>query len=89
MARTKTQSASEDIQILGLDAITKLLEMAQKTGKKRLKNEQIKTGLAISVGGSVKQVVVLRRRSDRCGVQVSSDRDPTDPVHAVSHCDND
>jgi hypothetical protein len=48
----KPTRAFKDIELLGgWDAVTKLLA-AQKTGKRRLKDEQIKTGLAVSVGGS-------------------------------------
>jgi hypothetical protein len=74
----KPTRAFKDIELLGgWDAVTKLLA-AQKTGKRRLKDEQIKTGLAVSVGGVRKRLVLQKRRSDHWGLE--ADSDPGDPV---------
>jgi len=88
MARKRARAfKDQDIEILGgLDAITKLLTTTQKTGKRRLKDEQIRTGLTLSVGGVRKQVVLQRRKSDRC--RFRGDRDPRDPLGPY-HCDSD
>jgi hypothetical protein len=87
MARKRRKGASRDIKILGgLDAITKLLVKARKTGRKRLTDAQIRTGFAVSVGGSRKQVVLRSRASDP-GRPQPADRDPRDPIHI--RCDQD
>jgi hypothetical protein len=53
MAKTRRKKASGDVKILGgLDAITSLLVKAKKTGKKTLRDSQIRTGFAVSVGGA-------------------------------------
>ena len=75
----KPTRAFKDIELLGgWDAVTKLLTTAQKTGKRRLKDEQIKTGIAVSVREVRKQVVLQKRRSDHWGLE--ADSDPGDPV---------
>jgi hypothetical protein len=87
MAKKKRKRASRDIKVLGgLDAITKLLVKAHKTGRQRLTDAQIRTGLAVSVGGIRKQVVLRRRASDP-GRPQPADRDPRDPIHI--RCDQD
>jgi hypothetical protein len=88
MARKRSRRIKEkDVQILGgLDAVTKLLALTQKTGKRRLRNEQIRTGLTLSVGGVRKQVVLERRKSDRC--RFLGDRDSRDRLGPY-HCDSD
>ena len=85
---TKNQKPiGEDIKVFGgVDALTNLLVKAQKTGKKRLKEEDIQTGLAVSVGESRKKVLLRRRASDP-GTPQPSDRDPRDPI--VIRCDQD
>ena len=87
MAKTRRKKASGDIKILGgLDAITSLLVKAKKTGKKTLRDSQIRTGFAVSVGGSRKQVVLRQRASDP-GRPQPADSDPRDPI--VIRCDQD
>jgi hypothetical protein len=88
MARKRSRTFKDkDIKILGgLDAITKLMNMAQKTGKRRLRDQQIRTGLRVSIGGVRKELVLLRRKSDKCGFRHDSDsKDDIGPLH----CDND
>jgi len=88
MAKKKSEkSRSRDVEIKGdLNSITKLLEIAQKPGKKRLKDTQIRTALAVSVGGVTKRVALRQRASDP-GTRLPADRDPKDPI--VIRCDQD
>jgi hypothetical protein len=88
MARKRSRTFKDkDIKIRGgLDAITKIMSMAQKTGKRRLRDEQIKTGLTLSVGRVQKNVMLLRRKSDKC--RFIHDNDSGDDIGPL-HCDND
>ena len=87
MATKNKNGESGDVRIYGgVEAITKLLVAAHKTGKKRLKDEDIKTGFAVSVGGKRKQVALRRRASDP-GRPQPADSDPRDPI--IIRCDQD
>jgi hypothetical protein len=50
----------------------------KKQEREGSRDEQIKTGLAVSVGGVRKRLVLQKRRSDHWGLE--ADSDPGDPV---------
>ena len=86
MARKRTRP-SEEVEIIGgPEALMKLLTKFQKTGKQRLKDEQIKTGVFLRVGGVREQLVLGARKSDKC--KFVHDMDPTDDIGPL-RCDKD